>query len=182
MRRNASFNGVTYNPGYTPPKYFDAAGNLDTTTYPAQTSPWTTVKEAMVLLSSGSTSSNLTTRAFYFTTEAGEYCTNQSMKTCVAASAPSVTYPVAAKLRWCKTAADAIAATPTTGARRPRSSPARHRRRRPPMFPSTTRVCPRRAPAPSPSAARSAAPSAASPSAGKTSCRPPWSPAARPLP
>jgi hypothetical protein len=42
--------------------------------------------------------SNLIGNAYYYTTVAGEYCTNQSMKTCVAATAPSATYPVAARL------------------------------------------------------------------------------------
>jgi hypothetical protein len=40
-----SFNGIAYNPAvnYTPPRYFDADGTPDTTTYPSQTT-WTTVK------------------------------------------------------------------------------------------------------------------------------------------
>ncbi|MCM8635131.1 MAG: PilC/PilY family type IV pilus protein [Candidatus Accumulibacter sp.] len=119
--KNAGFNGLAYNPAvtYLPPKYFDASGAPDTTTYPSQTSAatsaWTSVKDDGYGVQS-TARSNLIGIAYYYTTVAGEYCTNQSMKTCVAASAPSATYPVAAKLRWCRTAADAVAATPTAGA------------------------------------------------------------------
>ncbi|EXI68723.1 MAG: Tfp pilus assembly protein, tip-associated adhesin PilY1 [Candidatus Accumulibacter adjunctus] len=119
--KNAGFNGLAYNPAvtYLPPKYFDASGAPDTTTYPSQTSAnssaWTSVKDdGYGVQSTGR--SNLIGIAYYYTTVAGEYCTNQSMKTCVAATAPSATYPVAARLRWCRTAADATAATPTAGA------------------------------------------------------------------
>ncbi|MCP5249718.1 MAG: hypothetical protein H6942_14475 [Candidatus Accumulibacter sp.] len=119
--KNASFNGIAYNPAvnYTPPKYFDVAGAVDTTTYPSQTSAatsaWTSVKDdGYGVQTTGR--SNLVGIAYYYTTVAGEYCTNRSMKDCVAASAPTTSYPVAAKLRWCKTAADAVAAVPSSGA------------------------------------------------------------------
>ncbi|MCP5228670.1 PilC/PilY family type IV pilus protein [Accumulibacter sp.] len=118
--RNAAFNGIAYNPGvtYTPPKYFDVNGAVDTSTYPAQTtgntSGWTAVRNDGYRVQSAS-DSNLVGIAHYYTTVAGEYCTNASMKTCVAASAASSSYPVAAKLRWCKTAAAAAAATPAAG-------------------------------------------------------------------
>ena len=92
--RNAAFNGIAYNPGvtYTPPKYFDVNGAVDTSTYPAQTtgntSGWTAVRNDGYRVQSAS-DSNLVGIAYHYTTVAGEYCTNASMKTCVAASAPS---------------------------------------------------------------------------------------------
>ncbi|TLD44587.1 MAG: Type IV pilus biogenesis factor PilY1 [Accumulibacter sp.] len=119
--KNAGFNGLAYNPAvtYLAPKYFDASGAPDTTTYPSQnsaaTTAWTSVKDDGYGVQSAGRS-NLIGNAYYYTTVAGEYCTNQSMKTCVAATAPSATYPVAARLRWCRTAADAVAATPASGA------------------------------------------------------------------
>jgi len=114
---NPRFNGLAYNPAvtYTLPKYFDVSGAPDTTTYPSQITPWTAVKDDGYGVQSAS-ASNLNGNAYYFTTVPGEYCTNQSMKTCVAASAASVDYPVPAYLRWCKTAADAVAAVPADGA------------------------------------------------------------------
>jgi len=119
--KNSGFNGLAYNPGvtYLAPKYFDASGAPDTTTYPSQTSAtttaWTSVKDDGYGVQSTGRSS-LIGNAYYYTTVAGEYCTNQSMKTCVAATAPSATYPVAARLRWCRTAADATAAVANSGA------------------------------------------------------------------
>ena len=52
---------------------------------------------------------------YYFLINVGEYCTDATLSNCVSttlgASAPSG-YPVAAKVRWCKTAADAASASP----------------------------------------------------------------------
>lgn len=121
MSKNSSFNGVAYNPTvyYQPPKYFNEDGTANTSTYLSQTSSnttvWTAVKNDGYGIQSTSTSP-LTGNAFYFTTVAGEYCTNTSLKVCTAASAPDATYPIAAKLRWCKTAAEAVAAVPSAGA------------------------------------------------------------------
>ena len=119
--KNPSFNGIAYNPAvsYSPPKYFSADGSADTTTYLSQSSANTAVWKAVKNDGYGvqsTTTSNLIGNAYYFTTVAGEYCTNNSLKTCIAASAASEDYPVAAKLRWCKTAADAVAAVPADGA------------------------------------------------------------------
>ncbi|MBS1230998.1 MAG: Type fimbrial biosis protein PilY1 [Proteobacteria bacterium] len=129
-RRNASFNGLAYNPtiSYLPPKYFNADGSANTTTYPSQTGMsiaegadastkpnWKQVRnDGYGVQDNGS--SNLVGKAYFFTTVAGEYCTKSSLKTCITASAPTDEYPVAAKLRWCKSAADAAAAAPTVGA------------------------------------------------------------------
>ncbi|WP_291991963.1 PilC/PilY family type IV pilus protein [Candidatus Accumulibacter sp. ACC003] len=113
---NPRFNGIAYNPAvtYSPPKYFQADGTPDTTTYPSQIT-WTAVKDDGYGVQSTGTN-NLVGNAYYFTTVAGEYCTNRSLKTCKALSAPSVDYPIPAYLRWCKTAADAVAPTPADGA------------------------------------------------------------------
>ncbi|NMQ27460.1 hypothetical protein E4Q23_06630 [Candidatus Accumulibacter phosphatis] len=108
---NPRFNGIAYNPAvtYSPPRYFQADGTADTTTYPSQTT-WTAVKDDGYGVQSAGIS-NLIGNAYYFTTVAGEYCTNQSMKNC--GTDPTA---VPAYLRWCKTAADAVAAAPADGA------------------------------------------------------------------
>jgi hypothetical protein len=115
QKRNPRFNGIAYNPAvnYTPPRYFNADGTPDTTTYPSQTT-WTTVKNDGYGVQDDGTV-NLVGNAYFFTTVPGEYCTNQSMKTCVEASAKSAEYPVPAYLRWCKSAAAAAAKTPADG-------------------------------------------------------------------
>ena len=124
--RNPSFNGVAYNPAvrYVPPSYITSSGSADTTTYPSQTasatSNWTAVKnDGYGVQYAASSTANLVSGdfpTFYYTTVPGEYCTDKTLKTCVAATAASATHPIAAKLRWCSTAADAAAATPTAGA------------------------------------------------------------------
>ncbi len=49
----------------------------------------------------------------YYTIEPGEYCDNINLRNCQAAE--SSTYNVPASLRWCKTAANAAAASPPAG-------------------------------------------------------------------
>ena len=120
--KNPGFNGVAYNPAitYSPPKYFNADGSANTTAYPSQTGAntanWTSVKNDGygVQNQTPSTTSNLIGNAYYYSSVAGEYCTNKSLKTCV--STPTPGYPILATLRWCKSAAEASAATPSTGA------------------------------------------------------------------
>jgi hypothetical protein len=48
--------------------------------------------------------------AFYYTTVAGEYCTDKTLRTCVAASEASPMHPLAAPLRWCNSEQEAFAA------------------------------------------------------------------------
>lgn len=121
QRKNPGFNGVAYNPAvtYSPPKYFDAGGSPDTTTYPSQTSAntsgWTRVKNDGYGVQSNTTS-DLNGNAYYFTTVAGEYCTNDYLKSCTASAAPTGSYLIAAPLRWCTNGTDAVAAIPTAGA------------------------------------------------------------------
>jgi type IV pilus assembly protein PilY1 len=86
--RNAGFNGIAYNPAltYAPPKYFSIDGVPDTSTYPSQTSAntsaWTAVKDNGYDLAASASTRNLVGSAFYFTTQAGEFCTNKSLKSC----------------------------------------------------------------------------------------------------
>lgn len=121
QEKNPKFNGIYYNPSitYTAPKYFTAGGAADTTTYPSQTSTatagWTQVKDDGYGVQS-SALVGLAGFAHYYTTVVGEYCTNKSLKSCVAATSPSATYPEPAPLRWCSSAAEAGAASPTAGA------------------------------------------------------------------
>ncbi len=49
------------------------------------------------------TTTTLTAGPFYYVMIPGEYCSDYDQTTCVAATAPSTTYPYAAKVRWCKT-------------------------------------------------------------------------------
>jgi hypothetical protein len=112
--RNPDFNGVTYDPAvtYVSPKYFNASGLADTASYPdqdrAQTNGWTAVKNDGydVQYPSAMNLMDLNGLAFYYTTVPGEYCTNSTLRTCIAATAPTtsggVEYSVPAKLRWCK--------------------------------------------------------------------------------
>jgi type IV pilus assembly protein PilY1 len=118
--RNAAFNGIAYDPAisYSPPKFFDIDGAADTTTYPSQTSAitanWTAVKVDGYGVQSQDTIDLVNDfYAYYFTTVAGEYCTKASLKSC--SDTASETYAHAAKLRWCKTAAAAVALSPAAG-------------------------------------------------------------------
>ncbi|MDR3299336.1 MAG: hypothetical protein LBU43_04895 [Candidatus Accumulibacter sp.] len=109
QRFNPDFNGVAYNPKvtYAPPKYFTAAGALDTTTYPSQTAAETDDWKKVKMDGYGvqypltKTANLVNIGAFYYTVEAGEYCTDNTMKYCVTQTAPSEAHPVPALLRWC---------------------------------------------------------------------------------
>ncbi|MDR3299597.1 MAG: hypothetical protein LBU43_06245 [Candidatus Accumulibacter sp.] len=113
--KNASFNGVAYNPAitYVPPVYFNADGSTNDTKYPSQTraetsdgtNGWAKVKTDGYGIQSTDTT-NLV-YAYYYTTVPGEYCKDRTLKDCANQSAASETYPVPARLRWCKT--DALA-------------------------------------------------------------------------
>lgn len=118
LRRNASFNGVAYNPSvrYNPPIRFTSAGAKDTSTYPSQTGAdadrgagggskpnWTKVKnDGFGVQSTGE--SDLT-NASYWTSVAGEYCDSPALTNCQAGTAPSGKFQYAAVLRWCSSSA-----------------------------------------------------------------------------
>jgi type IV pilus assembly protein PilY1 len=110
MRYNSGFNGVAYNPAirYLPPVKYNADGSLDTTTYPSMTSAntagWTAVKRDGYGVQSTDTS-NLSGGVFAYVTVAGEYCDKPNLRTCAVQTEKSDTYPYAAKMRWCATAA-----------------------------------------------------------------------------
>lgn len=121
---NADFNGVAYNPKirYQPPSYFTSAGVLDATAYRSQTSAetagWTQVPYDGYGIQS-TAKNNLVgdpndpakpLQAFYFETVAGEFCKDRALRDCRDAAGGD--YTVAAPLRWCRTAADAIMANP----------------------------------------------------------------------
>ncbi|MDS4012805.1 MAG: PilC/PilY family type IV pilus protein [Candidatus Accumulibacter sp.] len=121
--RNPGFNGITYNPAtrYVPPAYYSTTGAPDTTTYPSRTrtvtSGWTDVTDDGYSVQHradvGPTGkSNLTRSAYYYTTVIGEYCTDRTLRNCVAANAPSTNHSVPATLRWCNSLAASLAATP----------------------------------------------------------------------
>jgi type IV pilus assembly protein PilY1 len=130
LYRNSAWNVTYYNPAvtYSPPVLYNADGTLNTTTYPSKTAGWNAVKYdsfgvmgnsanvdsrpdqlcpdgSAPTSSSASGTCDLTSgRANFFTFVAGEYCTKLDLKTCITATAPSVTYPYPATLRWCNNA------------------------------------------------------------------------------
>jgi type IV pilus assembly protein PilY1 len=117
LSKNASFNGVAYNPAvlYLPPKYFTNGGILDTATYPGQigistatgrntgaaANPnWQRVKDDGYGVQSANTS-NLERAAYFFSSVAGEYCTSSNLRSCSLVSSPTGSYTIPAPLRWC---------------------------------------------------------------------------------
>ncbi|WP_165595528.1 PilC/PilY family type IV pilus protein [Methylovorus sp. MM2] len=124
--KNASYNGIAYNPGiyYRAPAMYDAVGALDTTTYPSQTGTsaaagantsssfpnWTAVKNDGYGVQA-TTTANLVDKALFYTTVPGEYCTSPQLKNCTASSVPTGAYTYPAPLRWCNTMAQALGNT-----------------------------------------------------------------------
>jgi type IV pilus assembly protein PilY1 len=108
--KNNTYNGVAYSAAvtYSQPVYFNADGTVNTTTYPsmtaANTSTWSVVPDDGYKKQSTSTS-NLVGNASFYTFVAGEYCDNPNLRNCVVQSAPSISYPYPATLRWCSTSA-----------------------------------------------------------------------------
>ncbi len=118
--KNSAYNGVYYNPAitYSPPVLFKADGALDTATYPSQTGSsttaganttsalpnWKKVKNDGYGIQDTATS-DLTSSATFYTFVPGEYCSDTDLKTCVAATAPSASYPYPAYVRWCNSTA-----------------------------------------------------------------------------
>lgn len=106
FHRNSDFNGVAYNPAitYTPPTKYNSDGSVNTTTYTSKTSgntsSWTAVPNDGFGIQSTSTS-NLTSNAYYYKFIPGEYCTGENLRTCTTASSASTSYPYPAPLRWC---------------------------------------------------------------------------------
>ena len=119
QRRNASYNGIYYNPAvtYKPPIAVGSGGATNTTTYPSMTgtstatggSNWSAVKsDAYGVQTINNVSPNTTTNLgstsnppYFYTTIAGEYCTSPNLKTCTTASAKTGDYTFPAPLRWC---------------------------------------------------------------------------------
>jgi Tfp pilus tip-associated adhesin PilY1 len=135
---NSAFNGVAYNPAtyYAPPKMYDAAGALDTSTYPSMNgqsvarggdatatagSPnWKAVKAdgyGIQNVAPAAATANLEGNAFSYTTVPGEYCTDEKLRTCTASATPTGLYTFPAKLRWCDTSANAQVSTADAGTR-----------------------------------------------------------------
>lgn len=117
--RNSGYNKIYYNPRttYSPPIKYDGSK------YSSMGSDkWAVVpydgygvqvadtgfsgSQANLFTDADSgTTQNLVGNAFYYTFVSGEYCTDQSLRSCVTQSAASSSYPVAAPLRWCSDAA-----------------------------------------------------------------------------
>lgn len=122
LYRNSAWNVIYYDPAvtYAPPVHFNADGSLNTTTYPSQGSPWTSVKyDAFGVrhyshnvssrpdqlcpngtVPSGTSTSNYACdlsggKAHYYTFVAGEYCAEPNLKTCITASAAPAIVPPA---------------------------------------------------------------------------------------
>jgi type IV pilus assembly protein PilY1 len=88
----------------TPSAFPGDGGTTDTITYPSQTSAntsaWTVVPDDGFGVQSTS-DSNLVGNAQFYTFIPGEYCATPHLRSCIAASAPSTSYPYPATLRWC---------------------------------------------------------------------------------
>ena len=126
--RNSSYNGLAYDPAirYRAPAMFDSSGARDDATYPSMTgesntkggdatasavSPnWKAVQVDGYKIQANSVA-NLEGAAYYYYTLAGEYCTDERLRSCSEASAPTGAYKKDAQLRWCKTSAQALAST-----------------------------------------------------------------------
>ncbi|MDB5971610.1 MAG: hypothetical protein JWQ90_4060 [Hydrocarboniphaga sp.] len=52
---------------------------------------------------------------YYYRIEAGEYCTTADLQSCSVQTVASTSYPYAAPVRWCNSAANAAAAVPASG-------------------------------------------------------------------
>jgi type IV pilus assembly protein PilY1 len=117
--RNSAYNGIYYNPAitYLPPIRFNTDGTRDTTTYPSQTGQtnatgassatkpnWAAVKNDAYGIQSTSTS-NLTTNAYYWISIPGEFCNSPALTDCTATTTPSGNYAYPAPLRWCDSSA-----------------------------------------------------------------------------
>ena len=106
LHQNNKYNGVAYSASvvYSPPVYYNADGSLNTTTYPqmtaANTANFTSVPNDGYGVQSSS-SSNLVGNANFYTFVAGEYCDKPNLRNCVVQSAPTISYPYPATLRWC---------------------------------------------------------------------------------
>ncbi|HEU0187720.1 MAG TPA: hypothetical protein VFR06_07500, partial [Gallionellaceae bacterium] len=101
---NPDYNGVFYNPAieYDPPVKAD--GTTYTSMTSANTATWSQVPNDGYGVQS-TAKSNLVGSATFYTMVAGEYCASPNLKTCTSASAPTSSYPYAAKLRWCNSTA-----------------------------------------------------------------------------
>ena len=116
--RNASFNGVAYNPAvtYSPPVTFTSGGAKDTGSYPSMTGAssstganwsskpnWNAVPNDGFGIQSSSTS-GLVDNAYFYTTVPGEYCDSPALTNCTTTSSATGNYQYPAPLRWCSDA------------------------------------------------------------------------------
>ncbi|MBL0394854.1 PQQ-binding-like beta-propeller repeat protein [Ramlibacter monticola] len=117
--RNASFNGVSYNPAvrYLPPVTFNSSGTKET--YASmngtsaatgadmtQTRPnWRAVMFDGYNVQKDSSGNrpltNLETDAYFYTIQPGEYCDSPALTNCTTSAVPTGNFQYAAPLRWC---------------------------------------------------------------------------------
>ena len=117
---NSAFNGVAYNPAvrYLPPISANTDGTNNLTQYPSMngmtaatgantsyTLPnWRAVKnDGYGVQSTGTT--NLVDNAYFYTVTPGEYCSTPGLRSCTTATSSTTSYPYAANMRWCTSAA-----------------------------------------------------------------------------
>lgn len=113
--RNSGYNKIYYNPRttYSPPIKYDgsryasmgsdkwAAVPYDGYGVQVADTGFTGNQANLFTSASSGTAQNLVGTAFYYTFVPGEYCTDQSLRSCTAQTAPTTANPVAALLRWC---------------------------------------------------------------------------------
>lgn len=106
LTKNAEFNTQYYNPSirYTPAVNFTGVSRGEQTNF-------SSVKNDNFNVQS-TASSDLRNSAEYYSFIAGEYCTDASLKSCVARTTPLAPNVFPATIRWCNSQANAIATNP----------------------------------------------------------------------
>lgn len=105
LYNNSAYNTQFYNPNISYTPAVDYVGN----SLGSQTT-WTSVKnDAFYPYNSSlpSGTANLVGNASYYAFVAGEYCTAQDLRNCIASTVPTGAYIFAAPLRWCNSSANA---------------------------------------------------------------------------
>lgn len=117
--RNSGYNKIYYNPRttYSPPIKYDgsryasmgsdkwAAVPYDGYGVQVADTGFSGNQANLFTDANSGTTQNLVGNAFYYTFVPGEYCTDQSLRSCATQTSASSSYPVAALLRWCSDSA-----------------------------------------------------------------------------
>jgi type IV pilus assembly protein PilY1 len=112
LDRNPAYNTQSYNPTirYTPAVTYTGTSMGD------QVSPWTAVKNDVTDLGATKNgTTNLVGNASYTAFLPGEYCKAADLTDCIQSATPNAANQFPAPMRWCRTAAAAVATAPAAG-------------------------------------------------------------------